>query len=63
MVCTDFLPTSHLQYVLLGAVPFSSDVPHLKQLGVRGVVTLNESYETLVPTSLYQVNKYLHLIL
>ncbi|KAF8727326.1 hypothetical protein HU200_018928 [Digitaria exilis] len=42
------------QFVLLGAVPFPSDVPRLKQLGVRGVVTLNEPYETLVPTSLYQ---------
>ncbi|KAF0927296.1 hypothetical protein E2562_031499 [Oryza meyeriana var. granulata] len=49
------------QYVLLGAVPFSSDVPHLKQLGVRGVVTLNESYETLVPTSLYQAHGINHL--
>ncbi|RCV06190.1 hypothetical protein SETIT_1G143600v2 [Setaria italica] len=38
------------QYVLLGAVLFPSDVPRLKQLGVRGVVTLNEPYETLVPT-------------
>ncbi|CAN6274839.1 unnamed protein product [Urochloa humidicola] len=45
------------QYVLLGAVPFPSDVPRLKQLGVRGVVTLNEPYETLVPTSLYQRGK------
>ncbi|OEL13017.1 putative dual specificity protein phosphatase DSP8 [Dichanthelium oligosanthes] len=45
------------QYVLLGAVPFPSDVPRLKQLGVRGVVTLNEPYETLVPTSLYQAVK------
>uniref|UniRef100_A0A0D9WIU5 phosphatidylglycerophosphatase n=1 Tax=Leersia perrieri TaxID=77586 RepID=A0A0D9WIU5_9ORYZ len=49
------------QYVLLGAVPFSSDVPHLKQLGVKGVVTLNESYETLVPTSLYQAHGINHL--
>jgi hypothetical protein len=44
-----------MQFILLGAVPFPSDVPRLKQLGVRGVVTLNEPYETLVPTSLYQV--------
>ncbi|KAL5202746.1 hypothetical protein ABZP36_013698 [Zizania latifolia] len=49
------------QYVLLGAVPFSSDVPHLKQLGVKGVVTLNEAYETLVPTSLYQAHMINHL--
>jgi atypical dual specificity phosphatase len=47
---------------LLGAVPFSSDVPRLKQLGVRGVVTLNEPYETLVPTSLYQVDVLLPLV-
>ncbi|XP_066365985.1 phosphatidylglycerophosphate phosphatase PTPMT2-like [Miscanthus floridulus] len=49
------------KYVLLGAVPFSSDVPRLKQLGVRGVVTLNEPYETLVPTSLYQAHGINHL--
>ncbi|KAJ1263725.1 hypothetical protein BS78_09G208100 [Paspalum vaginatum] len=49
------------QYVLLGAVPFSSDVPRLKKLGVRGVVTLNEPYETLVPTSLYQAHGINHL--
>jgi len=49
------------QYVLLGAVPFPSDVPRLKQLGVRGVVTLNEPYETLVPTSLYQSHGINHL--
>ncbi|XP_066392008.1 phosphatidylglycerophosphate phosphatase PTPMT1-like [Miscanthus floridulus] len=49
------------KYVLLGAVPFSSDVPRLKQLGVRGVVTLNEAYETLVPTSLYQAHGINHL--
>ncbi|KAJ3681826.1 hypothetical protein LUZ60_014399 [Juncus effusus] len=44
------------EFVLLGAVPFPSDVLHLKELGVCGVVTLNEPYETLVPTSLY--NEY-----
>ncbi|AQK87801.1 Dual-specificity protein-like phosphatase 4 [Zea mays] len=49
------------KYVLLGAVPFSSDVLRLKQLGVRGVVTLNEPYETLVPTSLYQAHGINHL--
>ncbi|XP_062231930.1 phosphatidylglycerophosphate phosphatase PTPMT2-like [Phragmites australis] len=49
------------KYVLLGAVPFSSDVPRLKQLGVKGVVTLNEPYETLVSTSLYQAHGINHL--
>ncbi|KAK2966581.1 hypothetical protein RJ640_010002 [Escallonia rubra] len=43
------------QYILLGAVPFPTDVPCLKELGVCGVVTLNEPYETLVPTSLFHV--------
>lgn len=43
------------QFVLLGAVPFPKDVPRLKQLGVGGVITLNEPYETLVSTSLYHV--------
>ncbi|GKD88645.1 putative dual specificity protein phosphatase DSP8, partial [Tanacetum coccineum] len=38
------------QYLLLGAVPFPKDVPRLKELGVGGVITLNEPYETLVPT-------------
>ncbi|RXI06004.1 hypothetical protein DVH24_018046 [Malus domestica] len=42
------------QFVLLGAVPFPKDVPQLKRLGVGGVITLNEPYETLVPTSLYR---------
>lgn len=28
----------------------------MKQLGVGGVITLNEPYETLVPTSLYYVS-------
>ena len=44
------------QHVLLGAVPFPSDVLRLKELGVCGVVTLNESYERLVPRSLYEVS-------
>uniref|UniRef100_A0A803LUJ9 Dual specificity protein phosphatase DSP8 n=1 Tax=Chenopodium quinoa TaxID=63459 RepID=A0A803LUJ9_CHEQI len=43
------------KFVLLGAVPFPSDVLRLKELGVHGVITLNEPYETLVPTSLYHV--------
>jgi hypothetical protein len=48
--------TLNFQFVLLGAVPFPIDVPRLKDLGVRGVITLNESYETLVPTTLYHVS-------
>lgn len=51
------------QFILLGAVPFPSDVPRLKQLGVQGVVTLNEPYETLVPTSLYQAHEIEHLVI
>ncbi|KAG8653718.1 hypothetical protein MANES_05G053202v8 [Manihot esculenta] len=43
----------YVLFILLGAVPFPTDVPCLKALGVSGVVTLNEPYETLVPTSLY----------
>ncbi|GKD34173.1 putative dual specificity protein phosphatase DSP8 [Tanacetum coccineum] len=43
-------------FVLLGAVPFPKDVPRLKELDVGGVITLNEPYETLVPTSLYRVS-------
>ncbi|URD73725.1 Protein-tyrosine phosphatase mitochondrial 1 [Musa troglodytarum] len=30
----------------------------VKQLGVRGVITLNQPYETLVPSSLYQKYKF-----
>ncbi|KAL3613696.1 hypothetical protein CASFOL_041770 [Castilleja foliolosa] len=51
------------EYVLLGAVPFPTDVPRLKALGVGGVVTLNEPYETLVPTSLYHDHKIEHLVI
>ncbi|KAJ8465444.1 hypothetical protein OPV22_027996 [Ensete ventricosum] len=50
------------QFVLLGAVPFRKDVPRLQQLGVRGVITLNEPYETLVPSSLYKVHGIDHLV-
>ncbi|CAA0823115.1 Putative dual specificity protein phosphatase DSP8 [Striga hermonthica] len=50
-------------YVLLGAVPFPSDIHRLKELGVIGVVTLNESYETLVPSSLYEAHGIHHLVL
>lgn len=51
------------QFLLLGAVPFPRDVPRLQQLGVRGVVTLNEPYETLVPSSLYQEYGIDHLVI
>lgn len=51
------------QFVLLGAVPFPSDVLRLKELGVHGVITLNEPYETLVPTSLYHAHGIDHLVL
>ncbi|KAJ4955779.1 hypothetical protein NE237_012562 [Protea cynaroides] len=49
------------EFLLLGAVPFPADVPRLKQLGVCGVITLNEPYETLVPTSLYLAYGIEHL--
>ncbi|XP_028762659.1 putative dual specificity protein phosphatase DSP8 [Neltuma alba] len=51
------------EFILLGAVPFPVDVPRLKELGVRGVITLNESYETLVPTSLYHAHGIDHLVI
>ncbi|XVF10882.1 hypothetical protein REPUB_Repub07fG0221600 [Reevesia pubescens] len=51
------------EFILLGAVPFPSDVPRLKEIGVRGVITLNEPYETLVPTSLYQNHCINHLVI
>ncbi|KAI3827194.1 hypothetical protein L1987_01265 [Smallanthus sonchifolius] len=51
------------QFLLLGAVPFPKDVPRLKQLGVGGVITLNEPYETLVPTSLYRAHGIDHLVI
>ncbi|XP_076896190.1 phosphatidylglycerophosphate phosphatase PTPMT2-like [Bidens hawaiensis] len=51
------------QFLLLGAVPFLKDVPRLKQLGVGGVITLNEPYETLVPTSLYHAHGIDHLVI
>uniref|UniRef100_A0A0E0A548 Dual specificity protein phosphatase DSP8 n=1 Tax=Oryza glumipatula TaxID=40148 RepID=A0A0E0A548_9ORYZ len=41
------------QFILLGAVPFRRDVPRLQKLGVYGVITLNEPFETLVPSSIY----------
>ncbi|KAF6159019.1 hypothetical protein GIB67_022174 [Kingdonia uniflora] len=51
------------QFLLLGAVPFPTDVPRLKNLGVGGVITLNEPYETLVPTSLYHAHGIEHLVI
>ncbi|KAJ0262122.1 Phosphatidylglycerophosphate phosphatase PTPMT1 [Hirschfeldia incana] len=51
------------QFILLGAVPFQSDVPRLKELGVGGVITLNEPYETLVPSSLYKSYCIDHLVI
>ncbi|KAJ4958369.1 hypothetical protein NE237_025480 [Protea cynaroides] len=51
------------QFLLLGAVPFPKDVPRLKRLGVGGVITLNEPYETLVPTSLYHAYGIDHLVI
>ncbi|KAL3532557.1 hypothetical protein ACH5RR_006078 [Cinchona calisaya] len=51
------------QFLILGAVPFPKDVPRLRQLGVGGVITLNESYETLVPTSLYHAHGIAHLVI
>jgi atypical dual specificity phosphatase len=44
------------QFILLGAVPFRRDVPRLQKLGVYGVITLNEPFETLVPSSMYQAS-------
>jgi len=51
------------EHILLGAVPFPSDVLRLKELGVCGVVTLNESYERLVPRSLYEAHGIENLVL
>ncbi|CAL5441953.1 unnamed protein product [Camellia sinensis] len=49
--------------VLLSAIPFPADVERLKDLGVCGVITLIEPYETLVSTSLYQAHGINHLVL
>ncbi|KAI4347041.1 hypothetical protein L6164_007890 [Bauhinia variegata] len=51
------------EYLLLGAVPFPKDVPRLKKLGVGGVITLNEPYETLVRSSLYYAHGIDHLVI
>ncbi|GLJ46162.1 hypothetical protein SUGI_0972440 [Cryptomeria japonica] len=50
-----------VQFLILGAVPFRKDVHRLKDLGVVAVVTLNEPYETLVPSSMYQDEGIKHL--
>uniref|UniRef100_A0A1J3H683 Putative dual specificity protein phosphatase DSP8 n=1 Tax=Noccaea caerulescens TaxID=107243 RepID=A0A1J3H683_NOCCA len=52
-----------VEYLLMGAVPFRKDVPRLKKLGVGGVITLNEPYETLVPSSLYNAYQMEHLVI
>ncbi|XP_061371143.1 phosphatidylglycerophosphate phosphatase PTPMT2-like [Gastrolobium bilobum] len=51
------------EFLLLGAVPFPKHVPHLKELGVGGVITLNEPYETLVQSSLYHAHGIEHLVI
>lgn len=51
------------QFLLLGAVPFPKDVVRLKSLGVEAVITLNESYETLVSSSLYESYMIKHLVI
>ncbi|KAM3694975.1 hypothetical protein ACJW31_07G095500 [Castanea mollissima] len=52
-----------VKFLLLGVVPFPKDVPRLKQLGVGGVITLNEPCETLVPTSFYLAHEIDHLVI
>ncbi|EXC28683.1 Protein-tyrosine phosphatase mitochondrial 1 [Morus notabilis] len=54
---------AEIVFLLLGAVPFPKDVPRLKRLGVGGVITLNEPYETLVPSSLYYAHGIDHLVI
>ncbi|CAM0877505.1 unnamed protein product [Alopecurus aequalis] len=49
--------------ILLGAVPFPSDVPRLHALGVRAVLTLTEPYERLVPATLYAEHDMENLVL
>lgn len=50
-------------FLFLGAVPFPKDVYRLKRLGVEAVITLNESYETLVSSSLYESQMIKHLVI
>lgn len=58
-----FIRVDIYQFLLLGAVPFRKDVRRLKRLGVDGVITLNEPYETLVSSSLYRDYKIDHLVI
>lgn len=58
-----FIRVDIYQFLLLGAVPFRKDVRRLKRLGVDGVITLNEPYETLVPSWLYRDYKIDHLVI
>ncbi|XP_035818256.1 uncharacterized protein [Zea mays] len=51
------------EFVLLGAVPFRSDVTRLQKLGICGVITLNEPFETLVPSSMYKSRGIDHLVI
>ncbi|CAN6165077.1 unnamed protein product [Urochloa humidicola] len=51
------------QFILLGAVPFRRDVSRLQKLGVHGVITLNEPFETLVPSSMYKSRGIDHLVI
>ncbi|CAL5036828.1 unnamed protein product [Urochloa decumbens] len=51
------------QFILLGAVPFRRDVSRLQKLGVHGVITLNEPFETLVPSSMYKSRGIHHLVI
>ncbi|XP_048527979.1 phosphatidylglycerophosphate phosphatase PTPMT1-like [Triticum urartu] len=47
--------------IWIGAVPFPSHVPRLKELGITGVVTLTEPFETLVPKCAYELHGMDHL--
>ncbi|KAF8034161.1 hypothetical protein BT93_C0438 [Corymbia citriodora subsp. variegata] len=58
-----FIRVDIYQFLLLGAVPFRKDIRRLKRLGVDGVITLNEPYETLVPSSLYRDYEIDHLVI
>ncbi|RYR45070.1 hypothetical protein Ahy_A08g041317 isoform E [Arachis hypogaea] len=43
----------HRNRSFVTGVPSPKDVPDLKKLGVEGVISLNEQYKTVVPSSLY----------
>ncbi|KAM3261169.1 hypothetical protein ACQJBY_052059 [Aegilops geniculata] len=47
--------------IWIGAVPFPSHVTRLKELGITGVVTLTEPFETLVPKCAYERHGMDHL--